>query len=1761
MRSGVFTYILLLAFNLSYGQYITLTDTAEVFGEHVMQLLDHTSSKSAARIGNDFVALWPAHFSDSQQKSIINTALVMQQKGLSHIPFFRDYFGVITSAVNKAQLSGEKLNQMLDMFSQSLELQNPVIFQRELTGVLIFFEHGAFHYSRNNSLYAIGDQYDFDFVTPAVVEELPFDLPEETIEETPEEEDPWGDKEDEHADPWADTSDDGWGTDPWDDTEDSEEETDNEDKAPTLGEVLTFKTEVEQPPDEGAVIRFQSLDLAIVTRYDSAFIKGTKGSFLPGKYMFIGEGGTFDWSLTGLEEKQIYAELNGYNFNVRRPGFKAEDVKLHYRSLLEKPAEGIFEYRSLKHKTPGDATYPRFISYENNNKISISGGANIVFKGGISLSAQRRTTSCLSKSKSELKVSDEKGRKFWVEALKFDIGDSLITARHAGITIYQSGDSITHPSVKFRYYLSNNEMVAVKELDGFKVRPFNSSYYQMSINADLIKWNLDADSINISIMNAKSMLPAFFKSTEYFDQREITELSGVYKFNPLMVVYHYGNKIKSREFYVDDLIKRLKLKEKPARAAMLQLYYLDFIDYDEASGRIYLKDKALHFVKSKNNKKDFDELLIPSLSPDKPNATLHFDNNELTVRGIEKFYISEMLDVYIYPVNNEISLLKNRDFKFDGQIFAGNFEFVGRDFTFRYDSFLVDLQNIDSIRFYIDQGDNQRERIDNKMVSRSEIGEQEGKDLSFVQEGTNGILYINRPDNKSGRRLFPQYPIFNAERGAIVNFSDQNTLGGAYDNTMYFEVPPFAIDSLSSSDPAAIGFEGTYVGGSILPAFKETLRIMPDNSLGFNHAVPEEGYNLYGGEAKIYNRLKLDKNGLVADGIIKHLSSTITSNAFTLYQDSVVAGYTGFELLAGDHNSVSYPGIVADSASLKWKPFEDEMILKNDSIPFDLYEHTASLDGSINLTSKGVMGEGIMRTRGFESHSSEFAFKENELQARHAFFKLNSENEDKPLLTGDDIMLKFDFTKNIADLSPEIEGMAAIDFPYAQLKTSISNATWDLSEGKVYMVKPEDVPIESSYFYTTREDLDSLAFNAEAAVFDLETSEMKVSGIPHIVVADAYIIPENNEVMIFENATIGELHNTTVIIDTLNEYHLLVDGSIQIHSRTEFSGHATYQFVNARNDTFNIKFGQFELWKDPIDKEAKYQTVSSGIVDEGILISNGILYKGKMKMYARKKALELEGFIKLDFSSNPDYDIWVKYNSSDEEVQDVMFDFNTAITADGEKLEAGIFYESMSRDMYSVFAGNKKLVSDDALFRADGVLYYDMNRDMYMIEDTAKANGNKMQGKVFGYNDASGNIEFEGPLTIVSPDEQIKIQASGMGQGNIKTNEYTMDIMAKIDYEMDDHALVLMAADIFEVVETLNVAEAESDGDAFLYKVAEFIGDRAASEYDRRLLDNYIPIASFSSKLAGSLMFSKLDLTWSPERDAWYSTGKLGLSNILKYDINGAVDGFMEIVKTEEKGDVVNIFIQVSSGCWYFFNYEENRLMLYSSNTEFNDQIVKKSNIAKAGFGEYVFTQGDQQDVLKFIDHFRLDYLGIKEPYELSSPIQNVETFVLPGVGESESDLEEDDGFGDENEETIYDDSFDGFGDENQESEQIQTDEIEENEPGRIDDEGFGDESQEAEQSETDRVEDDGFGDTQEINEEESLQEETISEKEADLQKEAEKAQREADDEAKQKMKRQKKEEKKKRKKDKQAQRELDETEMIPEKKEDKKEEDDDEGF
>lgn len=1545
-----------------FSQNISLSPAPEQFIQDAQAMMEASKNEEVAAVGVNLTEVWNGSaLSSTQKESIINISHKMLDKRLKARPHFEDFYGAIINALSLQNIASPEMDGFLQVTEKVIDHYDNKSLNIYLQSVRNFFQNRALYTSSYNQLKVDGGTFSFEYIESQPLPEI------EIPEESPQEEQ--GEEQESADDGWFSdwdtpaSEDDTWSSD-WDVVE--EETSPPEQLNPLLEGTV-------QPDILGAVIKLQQANLVFISKFDSTAIKNTSGSFLIKDKLFVGNGGTFDWHTVGLSSDSVFVEFSDYNFEVTNPYLAAEKVKMSFYGKIDLPVEGVFEFKSESTTSPDQARYPRFKSYYNDINVKNLGQKNLVYRGGFALAGRHIYSSAVLGGLATIEIKGDAGTKFKAISNKFEIGDTLLSADRAAIVIYHRRDSIYHPAVQFKYNIENALLTLVKDQGGFKNTSFFASYYNMDITADMVKWDLDTDSLDISILNAKNQIPALFESQEYYNDYRFNSLSGIYDFHPLVMVVGYARKLNSGEFYSLDMADNFRQNPKIIKGAMVFLMQNGFIDYNPDTDLVKLKRKGYHYVLSKNDRKDFDNMSIASISPSQPNATFSFDKQHLKVRGIEKFYISEALNVFIEPTNDEIILLNNRDFLFDGKVNAGNFEYIGKDFQFKYDSFLLNLATIDTIGFNIDTQEkdsdenNVKRKLDNQLVLSS------------------GILYINKPDNKSAQKTYPQYPIFSSTKGATVYFDKPGILGGSYDRSVYFEIPPFEIDSASSSDPKTIGFPGIFVSGGILPEFEAQLKVMPDQSLGFDHAIPADGYALYGGSGKLYNDLKLDNNGLTANGMIDYLTSTFYADNFTFYQDSATTVGTEMVMDEGEIGNASFPQASLKGYEMTWLPAQDSMYVNNTKDLFQFYNNTASLDGQAILTSKGLFGSGHLLTRGSEAQSDMLSFRQNDFGARHAAFQINTDNPKKPALAGKDIRLNFNLIQNEADISPEVEGVAALDFPYAQVRTSITKATWDLEDKKVTMTKPEDVDISNSYFYTTRKELDSLVFNASGAVYDINQLELNVTGIPYIKVADAKITPQNNEVLILQNAELQKLTNATLVIDTLNEYHRLIDGNIKINSRKSFEGDATYQYVNTVSDTFAIKFGTFKL-VEAMDKEGTTYTVSSGKVEESdqFLVTPGIFYKGKVTMYANKEALELDGSVKLDLKNIPDYNTWIAYKSTGDQTE-VAFDFDNSITEDGEPLNAGLHLESGTNSLYGTFLNERRTMGDIDFFTPSGVLSYNAESNEYEIESPEKKAGTSFAGSVYAYNENTSDIRFEGPFNFISNEGTFNLKAAGKGMGNLKTNEYTFNAFLAFQYDVPPQATEIMAADIKDVVDRVGAPSAHDDRTSLLYKAAEIIGDRAAKEYEKLALADYTPLVNSSTELIRNMVVSDVDLEWSEEEKAWYSTSKLALSNILATDINAKLDGFMEIKKTE-LGDIVNIFIQASPATWYYMGYENNRLVLASSSDDYNNEIRSRSNAAKAKLGEFVFIDGDVSEALTFVNRFRKTYFNIDGPYELNMP-------------------------------------------------------------------------------------------------------------------------------------------------------------------------------
>ncbi len=1559
----VFTYIIALLLSTT-GAFAQSGDAYQhSFQDSIRLVLENTKANDAMAVGAAFNTAW-ATLGPDQQLLIRNQAKLMKKKGYKLRPHLVNYYGAIASAVMIESADPARLSDYLAVAGKVIEKDNITQANLFLQQSRDFFEHHALHFEKFFQLRVLDDNYQFDYIEPIVVSDT---VPAPYYEQP------------------VDTS---------------------------SYNLPMWQQPIFQPELLGPVIKFDKLSLNFITPYDSVFVRNTTGSFSLREKLFVGEGGRADWAAAGLSPDSVYYDLNKFNFKTTQPYLKAEQGKLMYVGKLSRYVPGIFEFRSVNHKTPESSLYPRFKSYESNINLLGLGSDKLKYTGGFGMQGNSINSNSANGSLAMIEINGETDRKFKATAASFGFRDSIIVSSKAQITIYQQNDSIVHPAMELRYDYNNQKLVLNKEKSQLRKAPFSSSYFDIEFTADRINWDLKSDSLSIFVQGSGNVAPMVIESNDFYDPEGYRELRGQgFNFHPLALVVNHANETGSKDFYVFDLVLDGKRSLEQVKMAADFLSQRGMIDYEARTGKIRVKDKAINFVQAVKGVADYDNLKVHSLADTVANAQISFSSGRMNVYGVEEFNVSDSLNVVIKPDSSRITFLQNRDIKFNGTITAGNFEITGRDFTLKYDSFFINMNHIDSIRFYVTEKNGSRRRVNNSMVGADSTAQAAGG-MQASSNKTSGTLFINRPDNKSGKIKYPNYPRLDATAGGVIYFDRSEVLNGAYDRSVFFVVPPFKLDSLNDADPGSINFEGTFISSGMFPSFKEKLHTMPDKSLGFNHTAPASGYQLYQGDGKFYGGMSLDNAGIRSSGKIDYLATTVESKDFVFYPDSVVGRGSVGEIREKQYGAVYFPQIKLGDYQLNWLPKQDKMNIKNLKEPFSLYQNSATLDGKLIVSKTGVAGDGRLSTRGSEVRSKELSFSAKEFGARHARFEVKTGNPDKPALAGNDVKLKFNLDQNFATISPETEGEAAIEFPYAQFKTSIPEARWDLTTQTIVMTKAADVPLENSYFYTTRKELDSLSFNAEKAEYDIKTQQLKVSGIPYIIVADAKITPENNEVLILENAKIGQLKNTTIVMDTLNGYHRLTEGVVDIVSRKEFAGYATYQYVNAVSDTFAIKMTDFRL--EPITEETKnkrqrnltasMQTVANGAVIEAdnILVSPRIFYKGDMTMYATKPALQLRGFVKLDLKKIKDYNTWLQYTQSGDE-KDIYLDFDNSITEEGRKADAGLHFAE-DNDLYITFVFDKKDAGDEDFFLPSGSLHFDKESAEFKIEDRQKAAGEKLTGKVFAYNEEKQEVRFEGPVNFFNGSKDFSLTATALGSGNLETNDIKMNSLVMVDMNVPTMAYQLMATSILDIIKNEGVKE-EGLGDQtdLLYKIADIVGERAVKDYEQQSLQSYVSLATVPGMLK-PIVVSNTNLKWSQENKSFYSEGLLGISHMGRYDINGGFEGFMEIKKNEDGGPVFHLFIKASPDSWFYFGMEDNRLMVHSSLPAMNDLITKKTNASKAKVGELVFIPGTNDETLVFINRFRQVYYGLEAPYELSSG--NAET-----KKKDKKKEEEDDGF------------------------------------------------------------------------------------------------------------------------------------------------------
>jgi len=1522
------------------------------FPTEVNAMMALTKNQDCIDAGSKFGSVWGTFSAAQQKKTIEVSQKLVKSKRLKINPHFRDFYLILTDMQAKG-MSGSQLDTFLIIVDKVSETYQTAQMEFFFKTSRLIIEEGYLYKSSYNTLRMQGGTFAFHYKEAPAEQALPDEVPPDTTTQknlfndwdNNQTEDTWSTLEDTNA-------------------------TASQASALDVG-----YTPPVQPTIEGAIITITGATFVLSTPNDSVEIKNTSGSIILKTGVYVGKGGTFDWSSVDLPE--VYCDLAEYNFPIKSYKIISEGSRLHYPSQTDSIPLGVFEFNSVKARSENDKNYPRFKSFYSN--IPVKGlDENIRYHGGFSMSGRKIFSSSLDEGYSRIEILKDNEVKIRAVSNRFQLGDSLITSDYTKLIIYNGEDSIYHPGTIFKFN-KNSHFLRVAKTNGYRMAPFIDSYHKLEITSDALSWNLNEDKIDFYILNARNEVPALFESEEFFALNKYAQLKGLYQFHPLQMLVGYADKQHTDEFPVGDLAQSTKIPENTLRGAMIQLMKLGFIDYNINSGLIKVKPKARHYVLSRRDKKDYDNINFVSISPAGANAELNLTTNSLIVRGVKRVYISDSLNVNIEPDSSQIEILANRDFKFNGKINTANFQFIGTDFRFDYDSFLVKMPSINAIKLAVTTDSTKEKEGHTKVL---------GNELRY----SSGTLYINKPDNKSARKRMPEYPIFDATTGASVYFNKSQIANGAYDTTIKFKIPPFKVDSLSNDDPSVIGFDGTFESGGIFPDFKERLVVMPDYALGFIHKVPQDGYQMYGGDGKFYSTLKLDNQGLRGKGEIHFLNTTLWSNDFVYFKDSTLTDGTKMVTKAGTNPllppTVTFPDVSIDAYRLHWKPKLDSMYISNIEKPLELYNKTAGLQGTVIVTHGGMYGLGILTTRGSETESPLFHFEEKRFGAHKAIFRIKSDNPSKPALKATDAKVEFDLEKGIATFGPEQQGFASTEFPYAQYKTSIEKGVWDLDKRKVFLTAADTLNIASSYFYSTHPQQDSLVFNASKAEYLIDSLTLNVFGVPYIHVNDGKIFPEKNKVLIRENAVMQTLNNAKIEMDTINKYHHLYDGNIDIYGRKSFNGEAIYQYVNLGSDTLQIKFSNFQYTPSEKKKGHGYTIAIAQVMeDDTLYVGDRILYKGNITMKSPDKFLAFDGYIKLDMKGELSYSSWLKYVNTGQS-STVSLDLKSAMSERGKALVTSLSFDNRTNQLYPNFISEKIHADDkDLLPVPDGVFQYNPDSLEFCVGNAEKLKGTSYKGNYFNYNDNLSTIKYGGRFYIGQEgSSNVKIFSSGNGRGNLLEDSYQFDYLLGFIFKVNATPITAMATNISVMSQSIQTNNTSSSGDIFsptsstnnsdveLYqKLAEFIDNSGVDNYKSLKSSGTVSLASLNSDFAKAFLFTDVNMKWSPEYKAFYSLGDVTLSNILKTNINKPMKGYIEIKKTT-KGDAITIYLEPVYNTWYFITYDDNRLAMASSVDDVNRAIASKTKGEMPDRSKFFVVKAEPMEVNKFVNGYEERY-------------------------------------------------------------------------------------------------------------------------------------------------------------------------------------------
>lgn len=1290
--------------------------------------------------------------------------------------------------------------------------------------------------------------------------------------------------------------------------------------------------------DETLLVKFDNTDVICANRNDSIAILSTSATFYPLIDTLVGQGGKVTWIRSEFPTNEIYATLSNYSINLTRNEYHADSVLFTNMDYFEKPSLGKLQDKITRVTDSEKVQYPQFYTYDQRHSIR-NLFENVHFDGGYYMLGSQFIGSGTRENPAIIEIYRDNHDFLRIESQTYIFKRQTVMSDYARVRFKLAEDSLFHTGLGFTYN-DGIRLASVAPTDFLTTQsPIQSSYHNFSINFGQIRWNLDSDELVFGSPVGSSLGRANFESNNFFNEGEFDKLMGRDEVHPLFAVANFTRRLQSKVFNVDDFSRFIRKPVDQTRIAVMRLAMEGYVFYEFETGEVQALPKLYDAIRARGQFIDYDVLRFSSTAEGEPNAILNLNSLEMFIRGVENVSVSDSQNVFLYPANQELTLKSNRNFAFDGRVRAGLFTFYGKDFNFDYENFSLQLASIDSLQldYQTDDYDLYGQRVLNNVTS--------------TLENITGEILIDEPNNKSGLIMNEDYPIFNSTKSSFVYYDDKTIHNGVYDREeFFFEVFPFTFKNINNFEFSDMNFIGTLYSADIFAPIEDTLVLRPDNSLGFRRETTDEGYALYQGRGRFYNRVDLSNNGLRGLGEVTYITSTTASDDIYFFPDSMRTESNEFNIQR-QNAGIQYPKVVGGEHLIKWFPYDEQLLAFKGDEPFKMFQDQARLTGNLTLEPLGLIGDGLLDMNKARLRSDEYAFNAIDFNTDEASVEFDVVNTEDLAFTSNKVKAWVNFD-NQEGIFQRVDDRIHADLPPMMYQSQLDGFYWGMEENELTistpshlenfgvddfyvsgMVDKDSIP-QGSLFFSQHAEEDSLYFFSKTSRYNLSQPNIKADSVKYLIVADAVINPHEQKVEVDAEKRVIPLKESNITANYSQKFHHIYNAKVSIPSRKKYYASGIIDYVDEEGTVQPV-----ELKEIGVNKNGNTFAKTTLTEPDSFKLSPYFGFIGNVDILATEKYWTYQGGaqpihncdqikssnIKFTAQLKPN-DIFIPISDRPRNMNEVELISGSVVTID-------------SIHLYPSYLTDLKEYSDRTLVTAEGYMHFNKSRNRFQIGSREKINDPDTTGNLISLSNDFCMLFSEGVVDIPVNLGQIKNQTTGLLTHTLKDSTLSMNVVMSLDFHFNQVSLEAMAS---EILQTEGLTAVDLDRKLYHDHINTF-----ANPSDAHTAINQIKLfgamTQVPSELESTISFSYLRMKWDHENNSFVSEGRLGIGSIGNVQVNKRVNGFLEIYKLNT-GDRMTLYIELAPEKYYVFYYVRGSMQVSSHNPLFTEPINDMRN-------------------------------------------------------------------------------------------------------------------------------------------------------------------------------------------------------------------------